>query len=157
MRSLKTVNIIFFPTLRLPNIRIFVSQYFTSVTSQRLRTAPIKLLLVHNHLPQIITKINEVNLLSASSDGQNLLNTCIFQFKAKRAQELIPGIPVILCTGFVDDIAVDDDRFAQVMSKPYEAVQLADEIRREVTRVLHEAEDTDEDETLEDTESLEVA
>ena len=76
---------------------------------------------------------------------------------AKRAQELIPGIPVILCTGFVDDIAVDDDRFAQVMSKPYEAVQLADEIRREVTRVLHEAEDTDEDETLEDTESLEVA
>ena len=87
MRSLKTVNIIFFPTLRLPNIRIFVWQYFTSVTSQRLRTTPIKLLLVHNHLPQIITKIIEVNLLSASSDGQNLLNGCIFQFKAKRAQE----------------------------------------------------------------------
>ena len=69
MRSLKTVNIIFSPTLRLPNIRIFVWQYFTSVTSQRLRTTPIKLLLVHNHLPQIITKIIVGDLLPMHKDG----------------------------------------------------------------------------------------
>ena len=69
MRSLKNVNIIFYPTLRLPNIRIFVWQYFTSVTSQRLRTTPIKLLLVHKHLPQIITKIIVGDLLPMHEDG----------------------------------------------------------------------------------------
>ena len=53
---------------------------------------------------------------------------------AARAQKIVRGLPVILCTGFVDDIAPDDPRFVRVISKPFEASQLAAEIRREVAR-----------------------
>ena len=69
MRSLKAVNIFFYPTLRLPKFPIFVWQDFTSVTSQRLRTTPIKLLLAHNRLPQIITKIIVGDLPPVHEDG----------------------------------------------------------------------------------------
>ena len=60
---------IFLTTLRRLNFRIFFWLRFTSRRSQRSTTTPISLLLAHNDLPQIKTKIIEADLLPVHKDG----------------------------------------------------------------------------------------